>query len=261
MKLSDSEFSFSDWKPYPSPAGILSNFRLVAPIAPGIYGQPGNQFLVTSNHWPSLSRISRPDEITAIVLDGGGFPVEVASAFRLLSIIQVEKALANRSENMNGSCTLLIPQSLASVWGWQSGDVYFGGNVKVISNSLSLSTSLSKVRFPGYLVRLFAALRLALGQVLLMAAPAWIINPISIMWVISILFICSCLLAEFWPLLYGRDWVKGLVLGTVFSGLTAFSIIFKINPIFSSLPPFFPLAILVSFVWMGVIFMGARSYE
>ena len=252
-----NDFSSVAWIPYPSNAGRLSRFRLVYPITPGFYGQQSGQLVITSNHQASLSDLSKLEDIATLVLDGGGFPVEVAVAFGLIQKHQLDHALTSQHEIVERGVKLLIPQSLATTWNLQTGQIYSGGVVQVIPDSLILSDTPTKAKIP-IIIRSISAIRLALGQILLIVLPVLVINSKSILWTIGVLLFAAFLIAGFWSVVPGSGWMKGTILGVVCAGIAILPAV-QIIPALIDLPNLFPLGIFLAFVWMGGILMGARS--
>ena len=259
MTSPDNNFSFSEWMSYPTGAEGLLNARVVVPVPVGIYGMLSSQLLITSNHQPSLVCIGKILDVTSLVLDGGGFPIEVATAFGFLSQSQIDQILANQPEIKNGSITLLVPQSLAVAWKWKSGETHLGCAVRIISDSPSNIDVSPSNNIPPLIVRLFTGLRLALVQALLMALPVWIIYPMALAWVIPLLFFAACLLSGFWPTLPGNGWVKGLILGILGASMSVIPMALHLGRATISAPPLLPLGIFLAFLWMGGVLMGART--
>jgi len=255
MTSQNSASSVSNYMPYPSDSGMLSRFKLVAPVAPGIYGQPGNRLFITCNHLPLLTRLGNED-VSTICLDGGGFPSDVAVAFGLLPISLLENTYSDQPDVFNG-CTLLVPHNIAANWKWRTGDVRFGGVVKVVLGSNLSSEELPKLKIPLFIVRMFAALRIAVGQFFLMLLPVLVINAISLLWVVPILFFSAIILSLVWPLISIAGWGRGIIWGGLLAVLVILAGFFKVTPL-TIFPTFLPLAIVISFTWLGNGFMGAQ---
>ncbi len=253
-----NDFSLHNWLPYPATIGRLSRFQLVNPVSMGFYGQPNSQLLISSNHKTSLADIGQLTDAATLVLDGGGFPVEVAAAFDLISESQLEQVLIARQEIAEWNGTLLVPYSLAVAWKLKAGQAYLGNTVKIISDSFVLSDVLPPTKIPGIAIRFMAALRLVLGQIFLITLPVLIINSNSILWVILSFLLAAFLLAMFWPIVPGNGWVKGAIFGAVCAGIAILPII-QLIPIMINFSRYLPIGIFMSFIWMGGILMGARS--
>ncbi len=253
-----NDFPSTDWNPYPFDVGRLSRFRLVDPITSGFYGQSSGQLLISSNHRASLVNLGQLADIATLALDGGGFPVVVAVAFGLIQKSQLDHALTDQPEITERGVTLLIPQSLAATWKLQTGQIYSGNVVQVIADSFAFSDTSTKTKIPGIIIRFITALRLVLGQLLLIVLPVLVINSKSILWTIGVLLFAAFLIAGLWSIVPGSGWMKGTILGVVCAGITILPVV-QIIPTLIDLPHLLPLGIFLAFVWMGGILMGARS--
>jgi hypothetical protein len=261
MTSLDNKFSFSDWMPYPTGSSGLLSLRIIAPVSIGVYGMLSNQLLITSNHEPSLVRIGKIPDVAALSLDGGGFPINVAASFQMLSESEVNRLLADQSDLKSRIITLLIPQSLAAAWKWKTGETHIGCMVKVISDSATTTDVSVKSNVPSPIVRLSAGLRLAIGQILLMALPVLLVHPMALAWVAPILIVAASILSGFWPLIPGYGWIKGLITGIFFGGLSIIPVIFRVFPTIVSWPHLLPLGILIIFTWIGGVLMGAQPHS
>jgi hypothetical protein len=237
--------------PYPTETEWLSGVRLIVPVASGVYGVPGNQIALTSNHQPSLVHLGEMDGVTIFALDGGGFPVEVAAAFGLIDM-PADNAYSEYVEFISGSITFYIPRSLAVAWKWKDGDVRLGGTVKVVSDIFPNSQVQG---FLPVLIRLYTAVRLALAQLLLLFFPIVIINSLAFIPTAVALLLGACLVAIFWNNLPGNGWTKGGVIGLALSVFVAALNFFQILSFY----PLFSIGIFILIVWMGGLFMGSRN--
>lgn len=254
MTSPQNSFSLSNWKPYPTEVEWLSGIRLIIPAESGIYGMPGNQIAITSNHQPSLVRLGKMEEMTTFALDGGGFPVEVAAAFDLLQAPQGD-FISEYIESVGGNVTFYVPHSLAIAWNWLDGEMRMGATVKVVANTFSDTGALQSTNIYPIIIRLYTAVRLALAQILLMAIPIAIINLAALVPIALILFLGSCLLAGIWSQIPGTGWSKGMVIGFVCVGIMALLAVFQ----FFSFPPLSFVGGFIAIYWLGGLFMGARS--
>lgn len=251
MTSPQNNISPSDWKFYPSETEWLSRVRLIIPIASGLYGMPSNQIALTSNHQPSIIRLGNMEGMTTFALDGGGFPIEIAVAFGLVSQLQ-DNAFHEYVEFVGGNVTFYIPPSLSIAWGWKDGDARLGGTVKVVSD-VFLDSRVHELSL--VVTRLYTAARLALAQLLLLFFPIMIINPQAFIPTAIFLLLGVCLIAAFWERLPGNGWAKGGVIGLalgVFAAALSFFQILSFSPLFS-------IGIFVLLFWMGGSLMGARN--
>lgn len=246
-----NNISLDNWKPYPTKTEWLSSVRLIIPIASGVYGRPSNQVILISNHQPSLVHLATMEGMTSFALEGGGFPVEVAVAFGLINSPQ-GSFFQEYIDFIGGDVTFYIPTSLSLAWNWKDGDAHLGGTIRVISDT-SLDSPICKL--PVVMIRLYAAVRLALAQMILLFFPIMIMNPQAFIPVVIILFTGSCLIAGFWDYLPGNGWWKGGAIGVVFAILAAMISFFQVFP----LPPLFLIGIFLLIYWIGGLFMGGRS--
>lgn len=258
MNSPTNDFPSYTWNQYPSNLGRLSHLRLVDPITPGFYGQPSGQLLISSNHQASVVNLGQLTNVATLALDGGGFPVEVAVAFGLIQKSQLDQILIDQLEIVEREVSLLIPDSLASAWKLKPGQIYLGNVVKIISDSFVISGLSPKTTALGIIIRLLSALRLALGQILLIVLPVLIINTNSILWVILAFLLAALILAGFWFVIPGNGWVKGVIIGAVCAGIATLPVN-QFIPTIINPPHLLPLGIFLTFVWMGGILTGARS--
>lgn len=241
----------SNWRPYPAKSEWLSEVRLILPVANGFYGMPGNQVVFTSNHKSSLDHFANVDHMTTLALDGGGFPVEVASAFGLLTS-PPNKAFQEYVEYVGGSVTFYIPPCLSVAWGWKDGEERLGGLIRVDPSIFPNSKiqNLSPI-----LIRLYAAVRLALAQLLLLLLPIAIINIQAFIPTTAFLLVGAILMALLWNFLPASGWVKGGSIGII-NAVLAFAPGFLQT---FSLPPLFLVGVVLLTLWLGGQLMGARS--
>ncbi|MDP1614591.1 MAG: hypothetical protein Q8L68_02230 [Methylococcales bacterium] len=248
--------SYSNWKPYPTETGWLSGFRLILPVASGIYGMPSNQIAITSNHQPSLAKLGKMGGITAFALDGGGFPLEVAVAFNLLKPPS-SGLIIEYAESVGGNITFYIPHSLSVAWNWRDGEMRLGGTIRVVSDDFSDSEPLAVKNISTLPIRLYTAMRLAVAQIFLMAIPVAVINLSALILVVLVSFLSCVVLAGFWNQIPGNGWSKGGFVGLICAGITVLLVSFHII----SFHWLFPLGVLINSVWIGGLFMGGRSSE
>lgn len=244
----------SIWTPFPADEGWLSGIRLIIPVSSGFYGMSGNQIAVTSNHQPTLAKLGKRVDMTALALDGGGFPLRIAVAFNLLKPPPSDFKIV-QGGSVGENIQIFIPLSLSIAWVWHEGDERFGGIVKVVSDNYSDNDPLPAKNIPGLFVRLSAAMRLALAQLLLMVVPVAIINMSALIPVGLMVISCSLLLAIFWNQIPGDGWGKGLIMGLVCTGLTALLGVVHYYPV----QPFILAGVFITASWLGGLFMGARS--
>jgi hypothetical protein len=246
-----NSISPSDWKFYPSETEWLSAIRLIVPVASGIYGMPGNQVALTSNHQSSLAHLANTDGITAFVLDGGGFPVEIAATLGLINP-PPDDFFRKYIEYVGVEVIFLIPESLSLIWNWKDGDARLGGTIHVVSD-IFLSSSIRG--FSPVAIRFYTVLRLALAQMILLLLPIIIINPRAFIPAAIMLIIGSCLIAGLWDYLPSNGWGKSALVGFSCAILTALFTLFQIFPFHL----FFSVGIFIMVFWMGGLLGGARS--
>lgn len=212
---------------------------------------PSNQIALTSNYQPSLAHLSNVEGMTTFILDGGGFPVEIAAVFGLIKPPQ-DSFFREYIESVGTDAIFYIPEALSQAWGWCDGEARLGGTIRVVSDIFGDSLI---QKFPPIVIRLYAALRLSLAQLVLLFFPILIINasaliPVAILWIIS-----SCLIAAFWHILPGNGWQKGTLIGATCAISAAGFNFFQIF----TFPLLFLIGIFIMSLWMGGLFMGARS--
>jgi hypothetical protein len=251
MPSLQNKFSPSNWNSYPTETEWLSGFRLILPIASGIYGMPGNQVALTSNHQSYLAHFANVDGMTTFMLDGGGFPVEVASAFGLLTPPQASD-FQEYVKFMGGDVAFYIPPSLSVAWGWKDGDARLGGIIRVDARIFPNSRI---QKLPPLAVRLYSAARLALAQLLLLLFSIAIINIQAFASVAVFLLLGSALIAALWDHLPKSGWMKG---GSVGFACAASAVALNFFQFFS-FSPLFVSGIFLTILWMGGLLMGARS--
>ena len=161
MKSRQDNHSSLVWKDFPVEAGWLSEWRLVAPIQPAIYGEPGPQVILSGNHQLSLDHtVEQRSNLTLIVLDSGGFSTEVAVLIGQFPPPH-EHAFTNYVESVDGRVTYLIPQCLLTAWGWRDGESHLGGIVYIDTDTAA--SVLTRIA-PSFLIRLCAIFLLAAAQ-------------------------------------------------------------------------------------------------
>lgn len=246
--------SFPTWKSYPARTNRLSGIRLILPAATGMYGRPNRQIIITSNHQPSLVNLGEKDELSAFVLDGGGFPLKIAVAFNLLqppeSNFKIDDAGPSEDDII-----YLIPNCLAAAWHWHDNEARLGGIIRIVSDNFPEQDSISNHEFSMLFARCHAGMRLAGEQILLMMVPVSVINFSALAPLIAIFFVGSLLLACLWTYIPGNGWIKGMIAGLVSVGAVMFSGIFHVL----SFQPVVYVGIFISLSWLGGIFIGARD--
>ncbi len=247
------KLSPEDWRPYPLEDAPLSRFRLILPIAEGIYGQPRERLAIVGNHQARLHRFAKQDDLATLALDSGGFPTEIALAFGLFSQPPAE-VLKAYADYVGGEVEFCVSPALAAAWGWKNGEQRSGGRVCVDSRLFppSVLTSL-----PSVLLRLYAALRLALAQIALLGVPLFLINARAFIPAAAALFMSALSLAVLWKRLPGNVWGKAALNALVWAALAAALAFWGLL----ALSPPFIAGVFLLMIWSGGALAGARSLK
>ena len=251
MKSRQDNHSSLVWKDFPVEAGWLSEWRLVAPIQPAIYGEPGPQVILSGNHQLSLDHTAEHrSNLTLIVLDSGGFSTEVAVLLGQFPPPH-EHAFTNYVESVDGRVTYLIPQCLLTAWGWRDGESHLGGIVYVdMDAAASVLTRIA----PSFLIRLCVIFLLAAAQSFLFFVGMALFGMLSAFFsTLLLLFGGVLLLSLFWNILPGGPIIKSGVVGIIFSSILGILGAFHIFYL-----PFYGVGVLALFLWLGVSLQGAR---
>ena len=244
-----------NWMPYPIKPEWLSIFRLIVPARPGIYGIPTGKVFITSNYQPVLVSTGGKEGWTTLALDGGGFPIVIATAFNTIEAVP-ENLIQNYIKVFGSEVVLFVPLSLADAWGWQDGEMRLGIKVQVVSDDFPERDQVAPKK-TAWLIRFYAGLHLALAQVLLMIIPIIMVNPYALVPIAVVVLLNSMLIAILWNKIPGNRLNTGFLVGIPSAGL----IVLLISRGLLDIHMLFSFGVLLFNIWITFVFSGARSFE
>lgn len=267
----------SQIRPEAFPLATLQDFPLSSgsrigfwphPIRPGFYGEQwqGDIFLA-SDHRPSVYALGqalsgKPAMVLAV--RAGGFPVEQSAAYQLISPETILSALAQIPADTPAG-KLLTPLSLAHSLGWSSGTTIERWKVTLLPDApeqadvaWNSANPISHPKRGAVLERLLGAVKIWMGQVLLLTLPALIFGWQAALWIFSCTALSAILLAVLWIWLPGNGWARGLLTGLIIAAMI-FGL-FQFNIIPSPNGTILPLVgAWICCTWMGGILSGAKN--
>jgi|GEM_PF-4466051 len=250
MQFRLNNFSPDGWQEIPE-AGWLSKFRLIAPVPVGLYGEPSATVALMSNH-ESIFNATFHTPITLAILDGGGFPTEVAASLGLLTP-PPDGIFLDYARKVKGDVAFCIPPCLSNLWGWRDGENRLGGVVRVTSEFYAPACG---AVFSALLIRLVAFLRLAFTQFFLLLIPMMAFGFLHAA-LPSLFFLLGGMatLAVVWNYLPDNVWVKGGIIGAAVAGV--YLALGFMNTLFIS--PLFAVGIFLLLFWLGGLARGVAA--
>lgn len=246
------------------PRGGAATFWPAPSRAGWVGARSGAAAVLLPNHQATVRAWQEQNPgMTALVLECGGYPVAAAAAFGFVTRKKLEAALSPAGEGSEtASRRLYVPVSFAQQLHLAGGDDLQGWKVALVPDQpTALRGSTGEPAAAGtpnmWVVRLAAALRLWLGQVLVFSVPLFIFGWQA--WLIGILalLLSALILAVTWRLLPGPGWAKGLLLGVLAGAGAAAALWFGLQVEPAGLLPAAGVGLL--FAWMGPVLAGLRK--